>query len=67
MKDLIEAFQIFAKYTQAHYPTGCEHDRLYVMVSPSAVSEGDIQLLEKLGFYAGEEDDNFYSFRFGSC
>lgn len=34
MKKLIEALQIFYKYSQVEYPTGCEHDTLYVYVDP---------------------------------
>lgn len=41
MNDLIKALQIFAKYTDAKYPTSCEHDIFYVQVSPDDVSDED--------------------------
>lgn len=65
MEDLIKALQIFAKYTNAKYPTKCEHDELYVnTVSPDEVSEEDKAELEKLGFIP-YEDFAFVSYRFG--
>lgn len=68
MENLIKALKIFAKYTNKKYPTGCEHDVLYVYVNPSIVSEEDIKKLEELGFDADREDrENFYSFTFGSA
>lgn len=68
MDDLIKALQIFRKYTDAKYPTGCEHDVLYVYVDPADVSDEDIARLDKLGF----DVDNgvgycFSSSRFGSA
>lgn len=67
MKHLIEALQIFLKYTDRPFPTGCEHDVLYVYVSPDDVSEEDTALLQELGFDADRSLDNFYSFKYGSA
>jgi hypothetical protein len=67
MRDLIEAFAIFSKYTNAAYPTCCEHDTLYVMVKPDDVSQEDKCRLQELGFNRSYEDGNFYSYTFGSC
>jgi len=68
MEDLIKALQILSKYTQEKYPTGCEHDVLYVIgVNIDDVSEEDLVELENLSFKYDDEEDNFYSFRFGSC
>ena len=66
MNDLIEALQIFSKYTSDEYPTACDHDVLYVMVNPDDVSEEDINRLAKLDFFPGD-NETFESFRFGSC
>jgi len=66
MQDLIEALTIFAKYTDAHYPTHCEHDELQVAVNPSDVSEEDLKRLEELSFIP-DDYDTFMSRRFGSC
>jgi len=66
MKDLIEALNIFAKYTQDDRPTHCEHDTLMVLVDPNIVSEEDVTKLDELGFFVSGEG-NFYSFRFGSA
>ena len=65
MKDLIDALNIFAKYTKAECPTHCEHDVLYVAVNPSEVLSEDLEQLEKLSFTP--EGDIFRSYRFGSC
>lgn len=65
MKDLIEALEIFSKYTTSLYNTQCEHDELYVCISPEIVSPEDKTKLEDLGFRP--RDDSFVSFRHGSC
>lgn len=67
MNDLIEALQIFAKYTNDKYPTACEHDVLYVLVDPSLVSVEDTSKLETLGFSADTAEECFHSFRYGSA
>lgn len=68
MDDLIEALQIFRKYTNTDYPTGCMHDQLYVDVNPDLVSGEDIERLDELGFIPDEEyGEGFISFRYGSC
>lgn len=67
MNDLIRALLIFNKYCDNPYPTSCEHDELYVHVSPSKVSWGDTMELHNLGFTPDSELDRFVSYRFGSC
>ncbi len=67
MKDLIEALTLFAKYTDEHHPTCCEHDQLYVLVDPAKVTAEDKTRLEALGFIADAGEGHFYSFRFGSA
>ena len=67
MKDLLEALTIFAKYTDAAYPTCCEHDELYVLVDPAKVTAEDRVRLDALGFVAQDHDQNFISNRFGSA
>lgn len=67
MKDLIEALTIFLKYDESRCPTGCEHDTLYVYVAPALVSSEDKVKLETLGFHADDDEEHFYSFRFGSA
>lgn len=74
MEDLIEALQIFAKYTDTLYPTGCQHDILYVYVSPQVVAPDDRVRLYELGFVPGnDEGDNdddcewWISYRYGSA
>lgn len=71
MKDLIEALQIFLKYSQTDYPTHCEHDVLFVDCDPELVSIEDKERLEELGFHdgcgSGEFEHGFYSYKFGSC
>ena len=71
MEDLIKALGIFLKYLKdknAHSPLNCGHDTLYIMgVNPSDVSDEDKAELEKLGFEIDEDEEVFYSFRFGSA
>lgn len=69
MDDLIEALQIFRKYTDTKYPTNCSHDELAICdVEPSSVSGEDVKRLEELGFIiSGEDEAYFLSFKFGSC
>jgi hypothetical protein len=68
MDDLIQALNIFRKYnTDKKYPTGCEHDVLYVYVDPAGVSDEDIKELDKLGFNIDDDIGCFSSFRFGSA
>jgi hypothetical protein len=66
MKDLIKALQIFAKYEKDDC-IYCEHDVMYVCISPDKVLATDGLTLQTLGFHIDLEEDNFYSYRFGSC
>ena len=67
MDDLIEALQILRKYGNPEWPTHCEHDELTVDIRASEVSEEDIARLDELGFFVNEDDDDFKSYKFGSC
>lgn len=68
MTDLIEALTIFLKYIPSGAsPVTCEHDVMYVCVNPEHVTYSDILRLEELSFHASTTDQNFRSFRFGSC
>lgn len=66
MRVLIEALEILEPYTEGRaYPTGCEHDVLYVWVDPAKVSKSDLAKLKRRGF----EPSGAWSFkseRFGS-
>ena len=66
MKDLIEALQIFSKYSDTKYPTCCVHDVLLICVEEE-ISTEDAKRLEELDFFVSEEYDGWASFRFGSC
>ena len=67
MDDLIEALTLLRKYANPQSPTNCEHDTLWVDVKPGLVSAEDMQRLDELGFFPGEDGEGFTSFRFGSC
>jgi hypothetical protein len=68
MKQIIEAFTIFSKYTDAECVTHCEHDVLYVNIDYNKVSEEDRKRLEELGFRRNiEYRRGFQSYKFGSC
>jgi hypothetical protein len=63
--DLIKALTILRKYANPPRPTNCEHDTLWVDVSPALVSAEDTVELDRLGFFP--DSDGFMSFVFGSC
>ena len=65
MDDLIEAMQIFRKYTGID-SMGCEHDVMYVYVDYDSVSPEDKERLEDLSFEESEFN-GFQSYRFGSA
>ena len=67
MDDLIEALQIFKKYMNTRNPTSCDHDVLYIMGVGHEVSEADQTRLKELGFNFNEDEEVWYSFRFGSA
>jgi hypothetical protein len=67
---LIEALTILRKYGNPDHPTHCEHDVLSItpLIRPGDVTEEDRKKLDKLGFIAGSDgDEYFYSYRYGSC
>jgi len=56
------------KYRNEKYPTNRNHDVLYIMgINRNDVSKDDIIELERLGFDYDDDEDAFYSFRFGSA
>ncbi len=67
MDDLIEALTIVRKYVNRPFPTGCDHDVLYVYGIPSdIVSPEDAVRLRDLGFM-WETVDTLASYHFGSA
>ena len=68
MKDLIEALTIFLKYSSREWPTNCSHDMLAIMgIDREMVSDEDHKRLLELDFLWDEDDDYYFSFRFGSA
>jgi len=66
MKDLIEAFEIFLKYSgDVKYPTCCAHDELTVCVDPLDYPNAAIERLCELGFF--EDDGCFMYYKYGSA
>jgi len=66
MSDLIEALNILLKYGDLEWPTWCEHDIIRFCYDPCVVSTEDRTRLEELGIEADEDEECFYSFRYGS-
>jgi uncharacterized protein CbrC (UPF0167 family) len=68
MKELIEALQTFAMYTQTKWPTHCEHDVLMICdVGRDTMSAADQDYVEERGFLWSDEHECWISFRFGSA
>jgi len=67
MQKLIEALIVLSKYTDAEFPSGCEHDVFRVYVDPTCVSDEDKKYLAERGFLPDPECDAFLSYHFGSA
>ncbi len=75
MKELIEALQIFLKYTDQdpYCPTHCVHDILYIYpgdVRAADMDPADVARLDEIGFAPDDEfaeEGAWSSFRYGSC
>jgi len=65
--DLALAIPLLAKHsTSPGSPFHCEHDELWVMSDPEKYTPGELEKLDKLGFFVSE-DGCFKSYRFGSA
>lgn len=71
MDDLIEALNLVRPYMSDYgmkYPTGCDHDVLWLNVDADSIPADVIARLETLSFIPSEDySDSLISFRFGSC
>jgi hypothetical protein len=65
--DLLEGLALLSKgQSNDISPFHCEHDRLTVCADPARFTTEELAYLDKLGFHPDDEDC-FYSFRFGSA
>ena len=68
MEDLIEALQILLKHGNPKRPTWCEHDVLHIGgIDYTVISKEDKARLEELRVYIDEDNEDIYSYRFGSA
>lgn len=68
MDDLIKALQIFQKYRDESRPTICDHDILIITsITEDEISREDRKTLNDLGFDWDENEEYWYSFKFGSA
>lgn len=70
MDDLIEALQLMNSKLKrgVSHPCHCGHFELWVYgTNKSDFTEAELKRLGELGFNWSDENDGFYSFRFGSC
>lgn len=68
MDDLIKALQIFQKYRDESRPTICDHDILIITsITEDEISHEDRKNLNDLGFDWDENEEYWYSFKFGSA
>lgn len=64
MNKLIETLQLLSKYENPELPFVCEHQELFVWVTPTNFSSDELKTLQELGFYAHDEMDCFHSFKY---
>jgi len=65
---LIKALKLADKVAGLPYsPTYCEHDCLWLHVSPENFTKKQIKKMKKYGFWVDKDDDCFKSGRYGSC
>lgn len=67
MQDLIEALQIFAKYTDTEYPTDCHKNELMICNIERPISTEDVKRLKELSFTYYDEGGGWISARFSNC
>lgn len=68
MDNLIKALQIFKKYRNENRPTICAHDILIITsITEDEISQEDRKTLNDLGFDWDENEEYWYSFKFGSA
>ena len=70
MKDLIEVLTIFLKYgPDKEWPTYCGYEKIYFTteVRPDELSSEDHVRLEELRVLWDDEEEVWYSMRFGSA
>lgn len=71
MNDLIEALNLVSRYMTEYglkYPTGCEHDVLWLNVDVDAIPVNILARLAELSFEPDEEyAGSLVSYKFGSC
>ena len=60
MKNFIKALNILLKYENPINPFHCEHDTLYICISPKNISLEDLNKLSKLHIHADYEEDHFF-------
>jgi len=71
MDDLIEALNLVRPYMNDYglaYPTGCEHDVLWLNVDVDSLPASVLDRLNELSFWPSEEyADSLVSYKLGSC
>lgn len=68
MGKFIEILKILMKYGNPEHPFHCEHDVLYIDISPELVSDEDKKTLDDMGVFPDEENgEGFISYKYGSC
>lgn len=66
--DLIEAIKLLAKgRVDDVSPFNCIHDQLSVMSDPDKFTNAELAQLDTWGFHVDDNDNTFYSFRYGSA
>ena len=65
--DMIDACQIFKKYSTGRRMFNCDHDVIVCVIEFGEVSGPDRAALAELGWHEHEDLGSFYSVRHGSC
>lgn len=67
-RELIEGLMLLSKgQSNENDPTQCSHDQLTILSNPARFSPEEIEKLEAWGIHAEQDEEYFYSFRFGSA
>lgn len=71
MNDFIKAFTLMCSKFSGEPCIQCEHDVMYIFISPDLFTDDELKQLDEWGFHSDKDelyvDGKFYSYRYGGC